>query len=43
MGMLAEELQLAGLVRGEELLKHQPAEYDSATDASFFVNEDALK
>jgi hypothetical protein len=26
MGMLAEELQLAGLVRGEELLKHQPAE-----------------
>jgi hypothetical protein len=26
MGMLAEELQLAGLVSGEELVKHQPTE-----------------
>src|SRR2546426_9468230 len=26
MGMLAEEFELAGLVRGEELPKHQPTE-----------------
>src|SRR5258707_4801499 len=26
MGMLAEEFELAGLVRGEELHKHQPTE-----------------